>query len=66
MCMDGDIMQVYLANESMDAQSYQVAFYVKNMECEILEKLTGTGHCGCAGVCSDPGGGCFRMGRQEV
>ena len=38
MCMDGDIMQVYLANESMDAQSYQVAFYVKNMECEILEK----------------------------
>ena len=28
MCMDGDIMQVYLANESMDAQSYQVAFYV--------------------------------------
>lgn len=46
MCMDGDIMQVYLANESMDAQSYQVAFYVKNMECEILEKLTGTGTVG--------------------
>lgn len=46
MCMDGDIMQVYLANESMDAQSYQVAFYVKNMECEILEKLTGTGTMG--------------------
>lgn len=46
MCMDGDIMQVYLANESMDAQSYQVAFYVKNVECEILEKLTGTGTVG--------------------
>lgn len=46
MCMDGDIMQVYLANESMDAQSYQVVFYVKNMECEILEKLTGTGTVG--------------------
>ena len=46
MCMDGDIMQVYLENESMDAQSYQVAFYVKNMECEILEKLTGTGTVG--------------------
>ena len=46
MCMDGDIMQVYLANESMDAQLYQVAFYVKNMECEILEKLTGTGTVG--------------------
>ena len=66
MCMDGDIMQVYLANESMDAQSYQVAFYVKNMECEILEKLTGTGTVGVQGVRSDPGGGCFRMGRQEV
>ena len=46
MCMDGDTMQVYLANESMDAQSYQVVFYVKNMECEILEKLTGTGTVG--------------------
>lgn len=46
MCMDGDTMQVYLANESMEAQSYQVVFYVKNMECEILEKLTGTGTMG--------------------
>ena len=46
MCMDGDTMQVYLANESMDAQSYQVAFYVKNMECEILEKITGKGTVG--------------------
>ena len=27
--MDGDTMQVYLANESMEAQSYQVVFYVK-------------------------------------
>ena len=43
MCMDGDTMQVYLANESMEAQSYQVVFYVKNMECEILEKITGKG-----------------------
>lgn len=65
MCMDGDIMQVYLANESMDAQSYQVAFYVKNMECEILEKLTGTG----TRVCRSPlrpGRWMFPDGRQEV
>lgn len=46
MCMDGDTMQVYLANESMEAQSYQVVFYVKNMECEILEKITGKGTVG--------------------
>ena len=32
MCMDGDTMQVYLANESMEAQSYQVVFYVKNID----------------------------------
>lgn len=63
MCMDGDTMQVYLANESMEAQSYQVVFYVKNMECEILEKINRKGHCGCAGVRADPDGGCFRMGR---
>ena len=46
MCMDGNTMQVYLANESMEAQSYQVVFYVKNMECEILEKITGKGTVG--------------------
>ena len=46
MCMDGDIMQVYLENESMEAQPYQVVFYVKNMECEILEKITGKGTVG--------------------
>lgn len=46
MCRDGDIMQVYLENESMKAQPYQVAFYVKNMECEILEKITRKGTVG--------------------
>lgn len=46
MCRDGDIMQVYLENESMKAQPYQVVFYVKNMECEILEKITGKGTVG--------------------
>ena len=46
MCRDGDTMQVYLENESMEAQPYQVVFYVKNMECEILEKITGKGTVG--------------------
>lgn len=46
MCRDGDTMQVYLENESMEAQPYQVVFYVKNMECEILEKIIGKGTVG--------------------
>ena len=46
MCRDEDTMQVYLENESMEAQPYQVVFYVKNMECEILEKITGKGTVG--------------------
>lgn len=46
MCRDEDTMQVYLENESMKAQPYQVVFFVKNMECEILEKITGKGTVG--------------------
>ena len=39
MCRDEDTMQVYLENESMEAQPYQVVFYVKIWNARSLRRL---------------------------
>ena len=46
MCMEEDTMQVYLENESLDEIPHQVDFYVKDMECNILDKITAKGSVG--------------------
>ena len=46
MCLEEDTMQVYLENESLDEIPHQVDFYVKDMECNILDKITAKGSVG--------------------
>ena len=46
MCLEEDTMQVYLENESLDEIPPQVDFYVKDMECNILDKITAKGSVG--------------------
>lgn len=46
MCQEEDTMQVYLENESLNEVPYQVTFYVKDMKCRILDRITAEGTVG--------------------